>query len=459
MTASALPQPAPLTRAYAAFLGAIAPRALPEATLAVARLGFTDAIGVLLAGREEPAVRILHAALRTDGGAGGIPALLGAARLGPSAAATLDATAAHALDFDDFAFSNHPSAVLVPAVLAAAARSGGDGARMAAAYIAGYEVWCDLFLREPDHYYARGWHPTAVLGPVGAAAAAAVALGLDEAGCLHALAIAASSSGGVFENFGTMAKPLHGGRAAGAGVAAALLAQAGMTASPTALEGKAGLMRALSPSGRVDLATPPQLGKAWHSARLGMNIKRHPVVGAAQRAADMAIGLHEAGAPRAAGAIARIAVTVSARHAAVMPFGLPESGLQAKFSLPFIIACGLLHGRVGLAEVSDAGAADPALRGLAALVETSTTEASDPGWRDAAPSDELVIEAKDGRRHVAPPLSRWLGHADNPLDAEGLWRKFQDCAGHAGLAAPAARALFDALQRVDALPGAGAIAA
>jgi 2-methylcitrate dehydratase PrpD len=218
-------------------------------------------------------------------------------------------------------------------------------------------------------------------------------------------------------------------------------------------------MRALSPQGRVDLETPPRLGEVWHSAARGLNIKRHPVVGAAQRAADMAIGLHEAGAPRAAAQIARIAVTVSERHAAVIPFGLPESGLQAKFSLPFIVACGLLHGRVGLAEVSDAGAADPALRALAALVEVGTTDASDPDWRDAAPSDALVVEARDGSRFEAPPLARWRGHADNPLTPEGVWRKFEDCTRHGAMPAPAARALFEALQRVESLPGAAAIAA
>ena len=200
-----------------------------------------------------------------------------------SAAALLDATAAHALDYDDFAFSNHPSAVIVPAVLAVAARSGADGRRMAAAYVAGYEVWCDLFVREPDHYYARGWHPTAVLGPVGAAAAAAVAAGLDAERAMHAIAIAASFGGGVFENFGSMVKPLHGGRAAQSGVVAVGLAAAGMTASPTALEGASGLMRALSPNGRVDIETPPRLGEVWHSAKRGLNLKRYPVVGAAQR--------------------------------------------------------------------------------------------------------------------------------------------------------------------------------
>ncbi len=449
--------PAPLTRLYGTFLGSIASRTIPPACLAVARLGFTDSLGVLLAGRDEPVVATLAAALRGDGDGGAVPALLGAARASASAAALLDATAAHALDYDDFAFSNHPSAVIVPAVLAVAAQSGADGQRMAAAYVAGYEVWCDLFLREPDHYYARGWHPTAVLGPVGAAAAAAVAAGLDAEQATHAIAIAASFGGGVFENFGSMVKPLHGGRAAQSGVAAAGLAAAGMHASPTALEGASGLMRALSPHGRVDLETPPRLGEVWHSATRGLNLKRYPVVGAAQRLADMAVGLHAAGAPRDAAQVARVAVTISERHLRVMPFGLPESGLQAKFSLPFIVACGLHHGRVGLAEVSDAGATDPAIRALSERVHITTTTETDPDWPDAAPTDGLVVEATDGSRFAAPPLARWRGHADNPMDADALRAKFLDCARYGGVDHGRAAMLFDTLQRLEDLPGAAAI--
>lgn len=412
----------PLTRAYGAFLARLRPADLPSASLAVGRLGFTDAIGVLLAGREEPVVTALRRALQADGAGGGTPALLGRARTSASNAALLDATAAHALDFDDFAFSNHPSAVIVPAVLAAAAVSGADGARMAAAYVGGYEVWCDLFMREPDHFYARGWHPTAVLGPVGAAAAAAVAMGLDETGCINALAIAASFGGGVFENFGTMAKPLHGGRAAASGVSAAILAASGMTAAPTALEGASGLMLALSPERRVNREAPSRLGEVWHSAARGLNTKRHPVVGAAQRAADMAIGLRTAGSPTDAAEIARIEVEVSERHARVMPFVIPSTGLEAKFSLPFILACGLRHGRVGLAEVSDAGATDPGLAALSRLVEVRTTDAADPDWPDAAPSDVLVVHARDGRRFEAPPLRRARARRQSP-DSGGAARE------------------------------------
>lgn len=124
----------------------------------------------------------------------------------------------------------------MPAALAAAhGAPDPSGARMVAAYVAGYEVWARLMTREPDHLHSMGWHPTAVHGPVAAAAAAAVMQGLDPEAAANALALAASHAGGVMANFGTMTKPYHAGRAAECGLRAIRLTQAGLTAQPVAL--------------------------------------------------------------------------------------------------------------------------------------------------------------------------------------------------------------------------------
>jgi 2-methylcitrate dehydratase PrpD len=140
-----------------------------------------------------------------------------------------------------------------------------------------------------------------------------------------------------------------------------------------------------------------------------------------------------------------------------MPFGVPDSGLQAKFSLPFIVACALLQGRVGLAEVSDDGARDPALRALAERVAITTTDAADPEWRDAAPSDAVAVIGVDGTRHTAPPLRRWRGHADNPMGEAELREKFMDCTRYAAVAESDAARLFETLRNLPALPNAAAI--
>ena len=449
--------PAPLTRNYARFVASAAGLTLPPEAVAVARLGFTDCAGVMFAGSQEDVVQRLRGHVLAQGAKAQSRLAGSDMRGGVVQAALVNASAAHAMDYDDFAFSNHPSAVLVPTILAMADAHGASGRRMVAAYLAGYEVWADLMLREQDLFYDRGWHPTAVLGPIGAAAAAAVVLGLDEAGACNALALAASDSGGVFENFGTMAKPWHGGRAAAAGANAASLAAVGLAASASALEGRHGLMRALSPNGNVDLDTEPQLGRVWRSAVLRLNIKKYPVVGAAQRGIDAVLALNSSERldPRR---VRGIVAHVSVRHAAVMPYHLPQDALQAKFSLQFALAAALVHGAVGFGQLTDGVVRDPLLQRLMACVTLQTTEEFEPGWRDAAPFDVFEFTLDDGRVVSTPQVRRAAGHADTPLSTAQLRDKFLGCMRHACVADLSAQQLFDTLQRVDKLDSVQAIA-
>ncbi len=431
----------PLTRLYARWTRQVQAGGASPAALEVAHLGFVDCMGVALAGAHEPAVEALRRWALHQGGRPAARCFGASERLPAATAALVNATAAHALDFDDFAFSNHPSAVLCPAILAAADACGApvSGERALRAYVAGYEVWADAFVREPDLYYDQGWHPTAILGTLGAAAAASVVMRLDEDQTAHALALAASSAGGVFENFGTMAKPMHGGRASAVGVTAAEWAAFGLQASPQAIEGPRGMLRAFSPEGRVDLERgfPTQEG-GW-IGRYRLNLKRFPVVGAAQRGIEAMLGWREANPGEPTAEVTRIRVRVSQRHAAVMPYAMPEDALQAKFSLPFALACALVHGQVGLRQLEDRVVRDPVIRRLMAAVEIETTEDFEPGWRDAAPFDQLWVHLRDGRVLASPQVRRPRGHADLPMDAAQVEAKFVDAVQHGGASAAQAR--------------------
>jgi 2-methylcitrate dehydratase PrpD len=400
---------------------------------------------VALAGAREPVVGALLRWAQAQGGRAGARCLGQDLRLPAANAALVNATAAHALDYDDFAFSNHPSAVLCPAILAAADASDRpvSGERALLAYAVGYEIWADAFVRESDLYYDKGWHPTAVLGTLGAAAAASVVMGLDEEQTLHALALAASSAGGVFENFGTMAKPMHGGRASSVGVTAAEWAAAGLQASEQALEGRRGMLRAFSPAGQVDLARDfaPSREQAW-IGRYRLNLKRFPVVGAAQRGIEAMLGWRAAHPQAQAAEVERIVAQVSARHAAVMPYALPQDALQAKFSLPFALACALLRGQVGLQDLEDAWVRAPEMQRLMACVVLQTTEEFEPGWRDAAPVDQLWVHLRDGQVLASPAVRRPCGHADLPMTPAQVRAKFVEAAEHGGLSAAQAQAVY-----------------
>jgi 2-methylcitrate dehydratase PrpD len=445
-----------LTADLARFATGLAFDALPPKAIEWARTGFTDCVAVMLAGVREPAVTMIADVLRPQFGAREARVALARERAPVAIAAMISAAAAHAMDYDDYAFSSHPSAVLVPALLAVADRHGATGAELVTAYVAGYEVWATLKSREPDYYAEKGWHPTGILGPVAAAAAVARLLRLDEQAARRALSIAASDASGLMANLGTMVKPWHCARCAGTGVTAVRLAQAGMTANETALEHRQGLLHATSPNGRADLSSPASdLGIRWQIVAQGLNVKKHPTVGASQRCIDAAVELRNRLAPDP-GTILRIEASVSRKFTEVMPYHRPVDTLQAKFSLEFAVACALVHGRVGLAELSAPVLASPAVTALIEKVRIVPSEDYDPAYLHAAKVDWVRVHLADGRVVSSEPVHRATGHTTRPLLPDQLWAKFSDCLSHAGLAA-GARALFDRLQRVETLASAAEI--
>ena len=440
--------PAPLTRSLGAFVSALRFEALPQAAIDVVRLGFTDCVATMLAGSTEPVARIMRESLGTRGVKGEARLVFGMERASAPEAALVNGTAGHALDYDDVALAGHPSTVLVPAVLAEAEALGADGRAAIAAYVAGYETWAHLVERDPDPYHRKGWHPTAVMGPVAAAAAIANLRRLDAEKATMAIAIGASMSAGVVANFGTMTKPFHAGRAAQSGVTAARLAAAGMTASADALEHAIGLLRALSPQGRVDTETPlDNLGKTWRITEKGLNVKKYPMCYGVHRALDGMLDLVRAHKLTPA-AVKEVAVTIGKTQATMLRNHRPQTGLEAKFSMEFAMASALTAGRAGLSELTDGFVRQPDVQsamGKVSIATTDTVADDDPVF---AAFDRVDVTLADGKHLASPELRYARGHWALPLRPDELWTKFRDCAGTT-LQENGARALFDGLQSLE----------
>ena len=439
-----------LTESLVRFIEEMPARTMPDGAGDVVGTGFCDAIGVMIAGLGEPVHRAALAAVHERASRPEARIALGAQRCATSDAAMVGVVAAHALDYDDYAFSNHVSAVLVPAILAEAEHLGADGAMMVRAYVAGYEVWRVLMKREPDDFYARGWHPTAVLGGFGVVAAISVLHRLDAPRIRNALGLAVAQGGGVMANFGSMAKPFQGGHAAQGGIASVRLALAGMDAGVDALDGENGLLMALSPERRIDATTPADtLGRDWGILDERLNIKRYPTVGASQRSADCAVQIHHAHAPRIAG-IARIRAHISEKHDRVMPIHAPQTALEAKFSLEFAVAAGLIAGEVGFAQLTDAFVRRDDVQALMRRIERVVGHDDDPEFSAGARADIVHLDMADGRVISGPEVTRWRGHARNPMTADELKAKFMDCAARR-IGTAEAGALFDQMRAIAAL--------
>jgi 2-methylcitrate dehydratase PrpD len=445
-----------LTQDLGRFVADLSLSQIPAEGCAIARTGIADCFGVLIAGSRDAEIALVDRELGHSSGPALASLIPSGARRSVDTAALVNGVAAHVLDYDDVSLDGHPSAVLVPAILAQGEASGSSGAEMLVAYVAGFEVWAELLTRQPIPLHRKGWHPSAVLGPVAAAAACAKLRGLDAKGTATAMAIAASMSAGVVANFGSMTKSFQVGRAGQSGVIAARLAQAGFTASPDALEHPAGLLMALSVDGNAALDRPfVAAEKEWHIVGHGLSIKRYPICYATHRSIDAALDL-VARHDLTPGKVERIHVSTGKTQMLMLRNARPQTGLEAKFSMQFAMAAALVARNVGLRELTDDFVRRPEVQAIFPRVSLEGTNATKEG-SNFAPADAVEITTTDGETFKSGPVEFAKGSHERPLSREELWSKFTDCLGAQFPDAKKSRA-FENLMMFDRLNGAGDLA-
>lgn len=441
------------TAALAEYVGARSVRA-PDPALDLATAAVLDTVGVALAAAAEPAVTRLSAAVQR--GTGPSTVLVDGSRTDARQAALLGGTAAHALDFDDVddLLIGHPSAVLVPVVLAVGEQVGASGEQVAESYWRGLTSMRALAagLGIGEHY-ARGWHSTSTLGVLGAAASAASLLSLEPAEIGHALGIAASRAAGSRQNFGSMTKPLHAGAAAADGVLAASLAAGGFTSDPEALEGRHGFLGLYAGCLRTDQDVAAAADRV-HAAlatpgEAALNVKLHPCCYATHAAADAVLDL--AGAGLAADDVEQVRISVPPGALRPLIDHPPRSGLEAKFSVEYVAAACLVDGALRLASFTDDAAVRPRVLELASRVrpDESLPAAGTTGGLEFRAT--VTVGRRDGRALVAR-CEAPRGHVTRPPGLSELHRKFDDCVAFGGFAdAPALRSTWGGLRELTSV--------
>ena len=441
-----------LTAELGHFVSSLALKDIPLEAQAVAKGGITDCFGVMIAGARDPVVDLVDREMSSSDGKAQASLIPSLKKRNVEDAALVNGVAAHVLDYDDVTLDGHPSAVLVPAIIAQGEVLGASGSELLTAYVAGYEVWAELLMREPVPLHQKGWHPTAVRGAVAAAAACAKLRRLNPEKTQTALALAASMSGGLVANFGSLTKCFQVGRAAQSGVIAARLADAGLTASRDTLEHQSGFLAAFSPSGQADLgrAFDPK-EKEWHLARQGLNIKRYPNCYATHRAIDAAIGLTERHDLKPAD-VDEIRVSTGEMQMLMVRNHQPKNAFEAKFSMEFAMASSLVARAVGLSQLTDAFVGRPDVQALIPRVSIETTKESLNGSA-FAPSEAVAIRTKGGKLFASEPIVHAKGSMQRPLSRSELKDKFDDCLG-GDLADKAKTNAFEKLMNIERLNGA-----
>jgi 2-methylcitrate dehydratase PrpD len=423
---------------------------LAPAVVHHAKRAVIDWMAAALPGAIVPPATALEAALGEELDHGAARLFLGRPAT-VRAAALINGTAAHTMELDDIFRDGiyHPGAPTIPAALALAQAGGASGNDFLRAVIAGYEVSTRIG-RAMGRAHYRYWHNTGTIGVFGACAAGARALNLDRMRTAHALATVTTFAAGLQQAFrmDSMSKPLHAGRAAEAGVTAALAAREGVTGSLDAIEGDAGFGRAMSdgPDWAKAFAT---LGEDFHITR--MTFKNHACCGHTFAAIDGALAA-QAALGVTADHIAR--VRIGSYRAAVEVSGVedPRTPAEARFSIKYVVAHALRHGSVRLAAFEPAPLADPATRVLMQRINASIDAELDAAF-PAQRAARVVLEARDGRSHALLQPTR-KGDPDAPLSDAELEAKYLELAVPV-LGDPPARALLRRLWQLDEIPAGG----
>ena len=361
------------------------------------------------------------------------------------AAALINGAASHAVEFDDI-WRNavyHPGAPVIAAALAVAQSQNATGEQFLRAVIVGYEVSTRIGEAVmPSHY--KYWHTTGTVGCFGAAAAAATLAGCNREQFINALGTVGTFAAGLQQAFRSeaMSKPLHAGRAAEAGVLAALAAAKGVTGVHDMLEGEVGFGAAMSVN--------PDWARATKGLGIDYNItqvtfKNHGCCGHTFPSLDAVIELRNKHklAPKD---IARVRIATYQGGLDVVNNYKPEGDYQAKFSLPYVVAHALIHGSVRIDAFGPDRLNDPQLRALMARIELT----ADPEFSRNFPRQRAArveIETADGRKLSHFQESR-KGDPEQPLSDEELNDKYLELAAPV-IGEPAARALLERLWRLE----------
>jgi 2-methylcitrate dehydratase PrpD len=434
-----------VTAKLAEFVTDLHYEAIPREAVETAKIAVRDGLGVALAGSREEDARIAAEIARQEGAREETSVIGQGFKTSALNGALANGTAAHALDFDhSFTMMGQPTAPIVPATFALGETLGASGRRIIEAYVAGFEVTAKLVhsLRDSGH---DGWHAPSTLGSFGASAACGKLLGLDAAQMQMSLGITASMASGIVANFGTMTKPLHVGLGARNGVLAAKLARGGYTANAKAIEGGFGFYQVLHQDAPINEPAIEELGRSYALVTDGLRIKPYPCGGLTHQVIDSVLEFR-AQHGLTAEMIERVDVDVVKHTFDRIVFRVPQTGIQGKFCMPYLVARAIIDGKIGLHIFTDNAVRDQNVLKLAERVQMNL----DPNLKktDAAGRPcRVTIRLKNGQTFVRE-AQHAKGGPEHPMTEDELRGKFTECAREALDAGSAARAL-DTIEKLE----------
>jgi 2-methylcitrate dehydratase PrpD len=424
-----------LTKYVAEFIAGTRYAAIPTNVLELGKKSILDGLGLALAGSVAKSGQLMRRHLQGLGVTNTAASVLGTGlRMAPRFAAFANGTAVHADDYDDtqlavakdrvYGLLTHPTAPALPSTLAVAERDKRSGRDFLTAYHVGVEVECKIAEAINPRHYQHGFHSTATCGALGAAAGVANLLGLTPEQARTCLGIAGSLAAGLRENFGTMMKPFHAGRAAESGVLAGEFALLGFTATPIVLEAGRGFFRAAG-GGYDEAAIQGKLGKPWTFADPGVSIKPHPSGSLTHPGMTKMLALirqHDITPAQ----VVSVKVGTNQNMPNALIHHRPTTELQAKFSMEFCMAILLLTRKGGLNEFTDEVVNRPDVQAMIRKVDFGVHPEAEAAGYDKM-TTILEIALTDGRV-IRDRTDFGKGSPFIPMSYDEVADKFRECA-------------------------------
>lgn len=405
----------------------------PEAVHTMKR-HILDSLGVALAGTAEDAFRIVAAWVEANSGSPESQVWGTDRRVSVPAAALANGLAGHVLDYDDtqlatapeavYGLLTHPSVPVIAAALPVAESRGQSGRDLLTAFYVGSEVECRIADAIAPRHYREGFHSSGTIGTLGAAVAAGRLLALNAERLAHCLGIAASMAAGLRENFGTMTKSLHVGRAAANGVTAAQLAAAGFTAAPHILEAPRGFFQAMGGGFTPELLSG-RLGQPYFYLWPGVSLKPHPS-GSLAHPAMAVLQRIRARQPFSAAEVEAIEVGTASNIPNALIHTQPQTALEGKFSMQFCLAILILEGRAGIREFQDDVVRRPDVQAFMRRIRLYVHPELEALGYDRMRT-VIDVRLKDGRT-LSDRGDVARGHPEDPMSDDEVMAKFRECA-------------------------------
>ena len=453
----------PITDDVAGFVTGTDAAAIPADVMHLGKRSVLDGIGLALAGAASQTAHIVCGYLASLGveSPRGCTIIGSTHRVPARFAAFANGVSIHADDYDDtqlavlkdrvYGLLMHPTAPALPPALALAERDRRSGRDLMTAYQIGVEVECKVAEAILPRHYQQGFHTTGTVGAIGSAAVAAKLLGLDRETTRRALSLGATQAGALRENFGTMTKPFHAGRAAESGVVAAELAAFGFTASPNGLEADRGFFRAAGGGCTAEMIDG-KLGNPWTFASPGVSIKPHPsgsLTHPGMAVMQDLIQRHDLRPER----IRRVSVGTNHNMPNALIHHRPRTELQAKFSMEFCMAILLLERKAGLEQFTDEVVNRADVQAMIAKVDFGMHPDAEAAGFDKM-TTIIEVETDDGRV-VKGAADFGKGSPANPMSDAELSEKFRQCAAWGGLDRDRSERVLDLAWRIDTLADVG----